>query len=437
MMNEDFYQLILPHISSIPDLRPQETLKKMSDKLVSQNTWRILAEELEGLLSISGEEEDEERELWLILSNGENVIAYIDDKREITDRFINKYLIIFLLILRAIPHDTSLLLFSCREEMLNMYPFLEDEMNKYRIRYFFLRSRKLAEKWIHEPIPSYNEVKIHHPYHASSLLTHFLLYRTHMMTYRDMFVNRFFGPPSSFSALDARLSLVEIYQEDMTITEMAVCYISITIDLIWETETSINEELLLYLVSDDIYQGILRDPRAVSINKRDFAIPYIKSNRIYLSITENDIFAYRSEITPNIIFLGNYEILIYYWPIVISHDLKNMRHFKYSIVDAIYSDKNKERISMIAKSFAFILYNLEHSKPIWELIMGFSTGYSSPIYDDSDPTTISLVREILPLLSDEHVIILYNKAQEMKKWTGEKWRQSHLLIKDELNKRNQ
>lgn len=126
--NLSFYNFIHLHISYLPDIRPAETVKQMSDYKNEQNCWCIIYEELSALSNIEGREEDEERELWAKLGNSESVYKYIDEEREIVDRFINKYPLMFLVLLRA-SHTAVPLLSSTRDYFLVDRSYLVNEIS--------------------------------------------------------------------------------------------------------------------------------------------------------------------------------------------------------------------------------------------------------------------------------------------------------------------
>lgn len=434
-INEEFYELILPYISSLPDLRPQKTLKKMSDRESVQNSWRILAEELDALLHVSGEEENEERDLWLLLSNGDNSLWYVDEKREITDRFIEKYSIIFLLLLRATPNSTVPLLSSTRENLFNTYDFLQDEMRKYNHTVFLIRDPSFLPKGF--TVPSYTDIQLFSSELASSLLVHFLLSLTHLMDYKEIFVNRYFGLPSTIPTVEERLSLIEMYQNQMTITETALCYLGLTYDIMYGQEGHIPEDLLLYLVSSSSYQEVLSDPRAVSIKKRDFKVIIGRNEDHGMTITEELMGGYRSLITRDILFLGNNKILAYFWPIVRTHYLTNLIYFRDLIFSEVFSPDppSKEKAIILAQTLAFILYNLDHVNIVWKLVEELTTEYLRPIATDSNPIVLTFIKTILPSLYDEDVLTLWKRANRVVEEGIVEWGADHILIEKEMKRR--
>lgn len=126
-----FYEAIFPYINEIPDMRPQQTLKKMKQE--SQNNWRLLCEELEAI---------NHNELHLrILSFINEESSSFSFNNEILEEFIFSYPAITWCLCKIvcsdrmasllIPHGLCLSFFEMKEDYLVYISSLETAQTFY------------------------------------------------------------------------------------------------------------------------------------------------------------------------------------------------------------------------------------------------------------------------------------------------------------------
>lgn len=387
--NKAFYGLIQPHIEkgALPDLRPQETLKQMSDAERKQNVWRIVYEELSGLSNLEGEEEEGERELWTKLSNKEPIYEYIDEKREIVDRFINKYPLMFILLLRD-SKEVVPLLSSTREGMLKLHPYLKEEMEKYVHKPLFMRNDFLIGRidFFNFNVSGAPSLPL-----RSSLFAHAVLYRVPHYPW-GITLTTAFDKAKTKKTIDARLSIIEYYREEMTISQLALVL------LVLAEDTPEMEELLIHLLSSDFFVEVLSLPEAVSTTpENELSLPLIRDNYTYIH-RESRINDYRKNLGSKVMKSFSIDAVDLFWPIAEAHnDFSFIAKFKYDLLNWV---ADRKLAKPVADLFFYMIYFLPHTEAIWNIIVRIVEGetYSNPKLFHLD-----LIENLLPLLEDKDV----------------------------------
>lgn len=409
-INPSFYRLISSSISNIPDIRPLETVRLMKNE--EQNIWRIIYEELGALSNVQGGEEDEERLLWIQMVNKKGIVEYIDEKREVVDRFIEKYPIMFLVLLKSVNLLIPLLS-STRDEMLNSYDFLLDEIKLYKHEPLFMRNSVLIDN--SPSLKGFSSYSLSYGSLASSLYAHALLYRTHQHHYRTMLI-RLFGFPKTLRTIDARLSIISHYSDQMAISEIAVSLLALIYDIRFS-----STDHLIYLFPHPFVQEILTDTRSVSNINGEFKVPITTSTHhrpTIRYIDETMIDEERLNITEDVIRSFNHNLISSYWPLfypIYKNVDSRYLYSGYATLDEylsnkiIYLMKETDNEEEFASMIAFMLYNLPDGEFIWGVVNNFTFPYAHTNFNSKEVTILKL---LLPLLSNQDVQRLFNATRD-------------------------
>lgn len=405
-INPSFYHLISSHVSNIPDIRPQETIQLMRNE--ERNIWRSIFEELNALSNIEGKDEDEERLLWEKISNKHNILEYVDEKRSVTNKFIEKYPIMFFAFLRAVKSVSSLLS-STRDEILNRDPFLRYEMKSFDHETLLMRNLLLIDS--SPPLKDISFYSRSYGPMAPSLYAHALLHRTHQYNYTDM-LNRLFGIPHSVPAINARLDIIQHYAKEMRITEVVSCILVLIYDIGF-----LNRKGLIHLFEDPFVQEILNDINSKENSEGRFRVPMAVSfsHRPEIRyISESKIKEERRVIAKEIIKTLDHDLIRSYWPLFypLYKDYyldSNLNEF------IIHSMKETEEEEEFASMMAFVLYKVPGGEFILTSVANFTFPYTNTRFTSNQ---IDVLKFLFPLLSDEHAYYLFDKTRDA--WTNSK-----------------
>lgn len=409
-LHRDFFKRA-SHVH-IPDIRPG--LIQLTSG--PPNIWRYIREELEGLLFLEGEEEKEEKELWYLLVERKPVWDYIDEKREIADRFISKYTYIFLVFLKS-DDGVLPLLSSCRDVFLFRHDYLLTELHNYTHNPLFMRNLRLTQKSsfhgnLYELTPIYGKI-------SSSLLVHASLYHAHQSRLIQTFKTSF-GNILTMATLRARIALIEIFSSDMRITEIALCF------LVLARDCKSNCKFLSSLIENTLFRNTLSDER----------ISYpIDSTKTRLTIcgwsiyTENHINILLVQLIEDIIGTWNKNLLRLYSPFI-NMD-KYGCHFENKIMDSIL----KRPISKLSETkdfILFLLYDIPHTQIIRQILHKLSSNAYLCHRD-----RYFFILDLIPQLSDGDIEGWYNHIESRER-EGSYWVPENkivLSVKQEYEKR--
>lgn len=416
-MDADFYSLISSHISSVPDIRSLTIIERSGP----QDIWWYLHNELNNLLSMEGEEEDEERLLYENLKKGSSLFEYVDEKREVTDLFIGKYPYIFLLFLRS-RFEAIPLLSSCRDDLLYLNTYLNDEMNLYEHDSLFMRNKRLTDQV--EFIFEYEyamEKNIPHEL-VSSIHNHAVLYHAYKYDFIRILSLRF-GRVLTIATVDARIAIIEHFNEDLTIAERALCLLGIGMDL-----NPYHGVVSHYLLFHPLFQNTLMDSEAISSEE----IPrfHIPGHWKYYSV--QDIDDLYSLLGINIIESLDTHAMKLYWPIWNYNNriTASVNMLRQTIMK--FFDFPKKEMHHISEVIAFMIYELPSTGFIMDLIEDI-VGYR----ENRTPHMIEIhfMREMVPKLSDEDLLRLIQGIENTHEGKNKLQREIRSLVLKEGKRR--